>query len=143
MYVWVFPQIGGWILPPNGMVYFMENPIKMDDLEAHPYFWKHPYGFRTPVGVAELSPDTFCLEPSTSTMVASYLNEEFGCINCSRKVIVRPGQSPSSWTACTSAPGRKTYSIRLNPVTNGTSGIRDEIVSHFTTAQKVIMQMKM
>lgn len=32
-------------------------------------------------------------------------------INCSRKVIVRPGQSPSSWTACTSAPGRKTCSI--------------------------------
>ena len=22
----------------------MENPIKMDDLGAHPYFWKHPYG---------------------------------------------------------------------------------------------------
>ena len=25
------------------MVYFMENPIKMDDLGFHPYFWKHPY----------------------------------------------------------------------------------------------------
>ena len=21
----------------------MENPIKMDDLGAHPYLWKHPY----------------------------------------------------------------------------------------------------
>ena len=21
----------------------MENPIKMDDLGKHPYFWKHPY----------------------------------------------------------------------------------------------------
>lgn len=35
-------------------------------------------------------------------------------INCSTKIIVRPGQSPSSWTACTSAPGRKTCSSRLN-----------------------------
>ena len=26
------------------MVYFMENPIQMDDLGAHPYFWKHPDG---------------------------------------------------------------------------------------------------
>ena len=24
------------------MVKIMENPNKMDDLGAHPYFWKHP-----------------------------------------------------------------------------------------------------
>ena len=28
---------------PKWMVYFMENPIEMDDLEVFPYFWKHPY----------------------------------------------------------------------------------------------------
>ncbi len=28
--IWVFPKIGG--KPPKWMVYFMENPIKMDDL---------------------------------------------------------------------------------------------------------------
>ncbi len=25
------------------MVNIMEQPSKMDDLGAHPYFWKHPY----------------------------------------------------------------------------------------------------
>ena len=40
---WVFPKIGG--KPPKWMVYFLENPIKMDDLggKTH-YFWKHPNG---------------------------------------------------------------------------------------------------
>ena len=40
----MFPKIGG--KPPKcakWMVKIMENPIKMDDLGAHPYFWKHPY----------------------------------------------------------------------------------------------------
>ena len=34
------------VYPPKWMVYFMENPIKIDDLGGfyHPYFWKHPYG---------------------------------------------------------------------------------------------------
>ena len=41
---WMFPKIGG--KPPKWMVKIMENPIKMDDLGAHPYFWKHPYGYR-------------------------------------------------------------------------------------------------
>ena len=27
------------------MVKIMENPIKMDDLGAFPFFWKHPYLF--------------------------------------------------------------------------------------------------
>ena len=35
--IWVFPKIG---VPQNG--WFMENPIKMDDLGYH-YFRKHPY----------------------------------------------------------------------------------------------------
>ena len=26
----------------------MENPIKMDDLGAHPYFWKHPFSSKNP-----------------------------------------------------------------------------------------------
>ena len=29
--------------PPKWMVKIMETPIKMEDLGAHPYFWKHPY----------------------------------------------------------------------------------------------------
>ena len=34
----VEPKIGG--KPPKWMVYFMENPIKMDDLGGKkPYFW--------------------------------------------------------------------------------------------------------
>ena len=33
----VDPKIGG--KPPKWMVKIMENPIKMDDLGAHPYFW--------------------------------------------------------------------------------------------------------
>ena len=33
----VLPKIGGF-LPPKWRVYFMENPIRMDDLGAHPYF---------------------------------------------------------------------------------------------------------
>ncbi len=37
--IWVFPKIR---VPQNGW-FIMENPIKMDDLGAHPYFWKHPY----------------------------------------------------------------------------------------------------
>ncbi len=32
--IWVFPKIGG--KPPKWMVYFMENPIKMDDLGCFP-----------------------------------------------------------------------------------------------------------
>ena len=28
---------------PKWMVYFMENPIQMDDLGKTTYFWKHPY----------------------------------------------------------------------------------------------------
>ena len=37
-YMWMFPKIRKW------MVYFMENPIKMDDLGGKsPYFWKHPH----------------------------------------------------------------------------------------------------
>ena len=40
--IWMFPKIGG--KPPKWMVYFMENPIKMDDLGGKPpIFWKHPY----------------------------------------------------------------------------------------------------
>ena len=35
--MWVFPKIRGKP-PPKWMVYFMENPIRMDDLGAHPYF---------------------------------------------------------------------------------------------------------
>ena len=27
---------------PKWMVYFMENPINIDDLGVFPYFWKHP-----------------------------------------------------------------------------------------------------
>ena len=37
------PKIGG-ILPTKWMVYFMENPIKMDDLGV-PLFLEHPSGF--------------------------------------------------------------------------------------------------
>ena len=37
----VNPKIRG--KPPKWMVKIMENPIKMDDLGGHPYFWKHPY----------------------------------------------------------------------------------------------------
>ncbi len=36
--LWVFPKIG---VPQNGW-FLMENPVKIDDLGAHPYFWKHP-----------------------------------------------------------------------------------------------------
>ena len=32
------------MVPQNGL-FIMENPIKMDDLGSHPYFWKHPFGF--------------------------------------------------------------------------------------------------
>ena len=35
--IWMFPRIGG--KPPKWMVYFMENPIKLDDLVVFPYFW--------------------------------------------------------------------------------------------------------
>ena len=40
--IWMFPKIV--TVPPKWMVYFMENPIKMDDLggKTH-YFRKHPY----------------------------------------------------------------------------------------------------
>ncbi len=37
---WVFPKIGG--KPPKWMVYFMENPIKMDDLGGFPIFLETP-----------------------------------------------------------------------------------------------------
>ncbi len=37
--IWVFPKIG---VPQNGW-FIRENPIKIDDLGAHPHFWKHPY----------------------------------------------------------------------------------------------------
>ena len=36
---WMFPKIGG--KPPKWMVYFMENPIKMDDLGV-PLFLETP-----------------------------------------------------------------------------------------------------
>ena len=41
--MWVFPKI---MVPQNGW-FIRENPIKMDDLGAHPYFWKHPCDFLT------------------------------------------------------------------------------------------------
>ena len=35
------------IFPPKWMVYFMENPIQINDfVGTHPYFWKHPYTYR-------------------------------------------------------------------------------------------------
>ena len=37
IYIWVFPKIG---VPPKWMVYFMENPIKMDDLGGTLIFGK-------------------------------------------------------------------------------------------------------
>ena len=38
--MWVFPKNRS---TPKWMVYFMENPIKMDDLGVKKtYFWKHP-----------------------------------------------------------------------------------------------------
>ncbi len=37
---WVFPNIGV-VNPQKWMVYFMENPIKMDDLGGTIIFWKH------------------------------------------------------------------------------------------------------
>ena len=40
-YLGVEPKIG--VKPPKWMVKIMEHPIKMDDLGAHPYFWKHPF----------------------------------------------------------------------------------------------------
>ena len=37
---WMFPKIG---VPQNGLVYFMENPIKIGMIWGYHYFWKHPY----------------------------------------------------------------------------------------------------
>ena len=34
--IWVFPKIG--VKLPKWMIYFMENPIKMDDLGGFPIF---------------------------------------------------------------------------------------------------------
>ena len=42
VYLGVEPKIGGFY-PQNGC-FIMEDPIKMDDLEVFPYFWKHPFG---------------------------------------------------------------------------------------------------
>ena len=39
--IWMFPKIVG--KPPKWMVYFMENPIKIDDFWGYHYFRKHPY----------------------------------------------------------------------------------------------------
>jgi len=39
IHVWVFPKIG---LTQNGWLK-MENPIKLNDLEECPYFWKHQF----------------------------------------------------------------------------------------------------
>ena len=37
--IWVFPKIG---VPQNGW-FIMKIPIRMDDLGALPYFWKHQF----------------------------------------------------------------------------------------------------
>ena len=37
-----FPKNRG-VYPPKWMVYFMKNPIEMDDLGGPPLFWKHLY----------------------------------------------------------------------------------------------------
>ncbi len=45
-FFFVEPKIGGFF-PLKWMVYFMENPIKINDfVGTHPYFWKHPYTYR-------------------------------------------------------------------------------------------------
>ena len=50
----MFPKIG--VKPPKWIVYFMENPIKMDDLE-YPLFWdRHPHGFPIVTSIGMPSP---------------------------------------------------------------------------------------
>ena len=41
---WVCPKIG---VSQNGW-FIRENPIKMNDLGKHPYFWKHPHLWNEP-----------------------------------------------------------------------------------------------
>ena len=65
--IWVFPKNR---VPQNEWC-TMENPIKMDDLGAHPYFWKHPYlktpkpiNFQGLQGIRLMLPRTRSLHPS-------------------------------------------------------------------------------
>ena len=76
---------------PKWMVYFMENPINMDDL-GYPYFWKHPYtksctllsGFTTSVkktktGSSTLSGAGFCQAIRIISRVTKH--NEYVCVN--------------------------------------------------------------
>ena len=79
----VFPKIGGKTPKMDG--FWMENPIKMDDLGGNtPYFWKHPYptlevrkiinskraGMGMGYGTAPRYPDIFEVAPWKSWMAS-------------------------------------------------------------------------